>query len=957
MPRRVSANPARMLVFGPFRLFPDRGLLLEGDAPVRIGSRALDILTALVERAGEVVSKEDLIERAWPNTTVVEANLRVHVAGLRKLLGAGQGGTYYIAGVVGRGYRFIAPVAIHSETEWAIALMPVAGQSTNLPVRLTRMVGRADVVAELSERLPQSRFITIVGTGGVGKTSVALAVAHKLTASYRDGVRFVDLASVANPLAVPSALSSALGVSSLTKDTVPNLIAFLRDKHMLLVLDNCEHVIKVAATLAEQMLRAAPHVHVLATSREPLDAEGEVVQRLMPLALPPRGSKLTAAAALAFSSVQLFLERVSANVDGFQMTDEVASTISEICCRLDGLPLAIELAASRVDAFGIVRLATLLNDHFGLLMRGRRTALPRHQTLNATLDWSYDALTDSERAILRRLAVFAARFTLESANAVASDVRIPPSAVIEHLASLIAKSLVVADVGNATAKYRLLSTTRAYALEKLAESGEFQLVSRRHAERCRQLAELAEAERARKSTRDWMIVHGDLIDNLRSALDWAFAPAGDGALGVALTIASVPLWTHLSLNEECRAYAEKALSSLDAAKTEATYDKLRLLTALGGALTYTWAPAPEVITAWENALKIAKDLGDIDHQLRSLWGLWVTEKSQGKNRLGLKIAEKFACVAAASADAADSLVADRMQGYSLYILGELDRSRLHVERMLAHYAAPPSQPHIVRYQFDQRVVARIPLACVLWLQGFPDQAMQVVRANIEEAKDIDHAISLSYALAQSACPIALSVGDLAAAERFSTMLLDHPWRYAAGVWRLWGRSFKAVLRMKEGDQANGLAALREALAEFPENAFHMRYTAFLGELAEGLGCAGEIEVGLATIDRALKVAGRSEENWCVPELLRIKGEIMLKGGGAEASATAQECFHDALEWARRQNALSWELRAATSLARSWHRQGRTNDARHLLGVTYGRFTEGFSTSDLKAAKTLLSELI
>jgi predicted ATPase/DNA-binding winged helix-turn-helix (wHTH) protein len=456
--RRVGANPARMLAFGPFRLFPDRGLLLEEDAPVRIGSRALDILTALVERAGEVVSKEDLIERAWPNTIVVEANLRVHVAGLRKLLGGGQGGTYYIAGVVGRGYRFVAPVALHAEAERPIASMPVTGQGVDLPVRLTRMVGRADIAAKLSARPPQSRFITVVGTGGIGKTSVALAVAEKLAISYRDGARFIDLTPVTNPLAVPSALSSALGVSSLTKDTVPNPIAFLRDRHMLLVLDNCEHVVKVAATLAEQILRAAPHVNVLATSREPLDADGEVVQRLAPLALPPRGSKLTGAAALAFSSVQLFVDRVSANVDGFQMTDEDASVISEICCTLDGLPLAIELAASRADAFGIHGLAALLSDRFKLLMPGRRTAQLKHQTLSAMLDWSYDQLADSERAVLRRLAVFASRFTLESASAVVSASGLSASDVIDQFASLVRKSLVVADVGNASARYRLLRT-------------------------------------------------------------------------------------------------------------------------------------------------------------------------------------------------------------------------------------------------------------------------------------------------------------------------------------------------------------------------------------------------------------------------------------------------------------------------------------------------------------------
>jgi predicted ATPase/DNA-binding winged helix-turn-helix (wHTH) protein len=954
--RRIGANPARMLAFGPFRLFPDQGLLLEGDAPVRIGSRALDILIALAERAGEVVSKEDLIERAWPNTIVVEANLRVHVASLRKLLGDGQGDTRYIAGVVGRGYRFIAPITLHSGVEQPAAPVPVTGQSVDLPVRLTRMVGRADIVDKLSACLPQLRFITIVGTGGIGKTSVALAVAEKMATLYRDGARFVDLTPVANPLAVPSALSSALGASNATRDTLPNLIAFLRDRHMLLVLDNCEHVVEAAATLAEQILRAAPHVNVLATSREPLDGDGEVIQRLMPLALPPRGSKLTGAAALAFSSIQLFIDRVSANVDGFQMTDEDASTISEICCTLDGLPLAIELAAGRVDAFGIRGLAALLSDRFKLLMPGRRTAPPRHQTLSTMLDWSYDQLADSEKVVLRRLAVFASRFTHESASAVVSASKLAPSDVIAPLASLVTKSLVVADIGGAIPKYRLLSTTRAYAVQKLTDSGELEQVSRQYAEHCRYLVGMAEGELHGQTAEEWLASYGELIDDVRSALIWAFSPSGDASLGVALTVASIPLWTLLSLNEECRVSIEAALSSLDSIGRHGTHDKLWLLTALGGALWYARGSVPETTAAWQNALATAEDAGNVEYQLRSLLGLWADKINRGENRAALALAEKFDRAAANSDDAADPLVADRMIGYSLYLLGELASARIHIERMLNHYVAPPNRSHIVRFQFDQRIMARVPLANILWLQGFPDQAMSIAQANIDAANEIDHALSLSYALAQSACPLALLVGDLKTAERFVTALLEHPGRQVSAPWDQWGRCFEGVLLIRRGDVPNGVRVLGATLAEFPENAFHMHYIAFLGELAEGLASAGDITAGLSTIDQALDACRRCEENWCVAELLRIKGEIVLKGGGAEASVRAEDCFHDALNWARRQNALSWELRAATSLARSLHREGRTGDARQLLSATYDRFTEGFSTSDLTGAKTLLSEL-
>ncbi len=955
MPRRPSATSTQVLTFGTFRLFPARNWLLDRDTPVRVGSRALDILTILAEHAGEIVSKEELMEYAWPNTTVVEANLRVHVAGLRKLLGDGQTGTRYIVSVIGRGYRFVAPVSL-SQAPNVVSLPPASGHDAGLPAQLTRMIGRADLVAALSAKLPRRHFVTLVGPGGIGKTTVAVAVADGLAPSYRDGVRFVDLAPVANPLLVPSTLASALGLAIRSDDPGPGLIAFLRDKHMLIVLDNCEHVIAATAALAEGILKAAPRVNILATSREPVGAEGEVVQRLAPLAFPPRESRPTAADALTFPSIQLFVDRAAANLNGFEMSDEEALFVSDICCRLDGLPLAIELAASRVDAFGIGGLAALLNDRFSLLIRGRRTALPRHQTLGATLDWSYDTLTEPERVVLRRLAVFAASFTFESASAVTSGSGVVAAEVIDQLANLVAKSLVVADIGGANARYRLLTTTRVYASQKLAESGELGRLSRRHAEHCRELVERAGAGREQQSTGAWLIVNAEQIDDVRAALTWAFSPGGDLALGVALTVGSVPLWTHMSLNEECRAWVETALASLDAVKGQQTYDRLRLFAALGGAIKYTRSSASEKAAPWERALAIAEDTGNTDYQLRSLWGLWADNMEWGENRKALVLAEKFARVATASADPTDTIVADRMIGYTYYILGDLVPARIHIERMLRRYAAPANRLDIVRYQFDQRVMARIPLAGILWLQGFPDQAMRAATENIDEAREIDHEISLTYALAQSACPIALYVGDLDAAGRFLTMLLDRPSRHAMEPWERWGRCFKAVLLLRQGDLANGLRMLSATLSEFPANAVHMRHVAFLGELAAGLGRAGEVAAGLTTIERALDACRRYEENWCIAELLRIQGELLLQQGAADAVASGEACFRDALDRARGQGALSWELRVATSHARLWRDLGRRGDARDLLGSTYNRFTEGFATSDLTAAKTLLDEL-
>ena len=347
----ISAE--RAISFGPFRLLPAQRLLLEDETPVRLGSRALEILVALIEGAGELVSKAELIARLWPDTFVDENTLRVHVAGLRKALGDGQPGRRYLANVPGRGYRFVAQIDHSEPAAPSIAKRAVTDRDHNLPVSQSRAVGRADVISALLEQLPRWRFLTIVGGGGIGKTTVALALAEALLPAYEHGVRLVDLAPVNDPRFVPNALGTALGVAVNSEDAIRQLTDFLGDKQLLVILDSCEHVVEAAAVLAEQLLAGAPGIHILATSREPLRAEGERVHRLSPLESPAPSTDITAAEALAFPAVRLFVERAAAIQDGFELSDADAPIVADICNKLGGIALAIELAAARVDAFGI----------------------------------------------------------------------------------------------------------------------------------------------------------------------------------------------------------------------------------------------------------------------------------------------------------------------------------------------------------------------------------------------------------------------------------------------------------------------------------------------------------------------------------------------------------------------------------------------------------------------------
>lgn len=953
----ISAVPSDDAIgFGPFQLFPARQLLLEAGRPVRLGSRALEILAALVDRPGELVSKRELIARVWPNTVVEESNLKVHVSALRRVLGDGRGSNRYLLNVPGRGYRFIAPV---SRSDWQPPTASIAvttDRPHDLPAPLTRILGRGEILDALPIRLKQRRLVTIVGPGGIGKTTVALAVADASISSYRDGARFLDLAPLADPLLVPTALATLLGVAVYSENPLPGLIAFLRDKQMLIVLDSCEHVVDAAAALAEALLKSVPGLHILVTSREPLRAAGERIQHLSPLDTPPTSGVPTAAEALAYSAVQLFVERAAERSDAFELLDTDAPFAAEICSKLDGNALAIELAAGRVDLFGVRGVAQRLDDRFELLTNGRRTALPRHRTLSAMLDWSYDLLSEIERIILRRLAVFAGRFTLEAATAVATSNKVAACDVLDGVTNLVAKSLISADVSGAVAHYRLLDTTRAYAREKLTQSGELEQSARRHAEYYRDLFERAEAESKKQNTADWLCIYNDQIDNARAALDWAFSPVGDAALGVALTIATVPLWVNLSLVDEGRKRATRALTSLETGTDRAARQQMQLCAALGVAL-YSIGPGAESKAAWTNVLKISENFGDTDYQLRALWGLWVISVTGGKHRKGLSLARKFAGLSADISDPLALFVGDRLMGTSLHFLGEHEKGRSYLQRALSRSLAETThRSQIVRFQFDQSVCTRAYSARILWLQGYPDQAFRAAESSVVGAQVINHSLSVCYALAQAACPIALFVGDLAAAQRGVAMLLDESARHVLALWHIMGRCFHGALLVRRGDWDTGLASLRAAVDDIHAAGFNLYHTAFLAELAEGFGGVGQYVQAFSAIDEALAQSKRNEELWCLPELLRIKGDLSLMEAAPHANASAERHFLESLDLARQQKALSWELRTATSLARLRRNQGRVSQAHKLLLSTYTRFTEGFETADLKAAQHLLEEL-
>jgi len=954
----VAEAPASF-EFGRFRILPQRREVLADGQPMELGGRAFDVLAVLIEAQGAVVSKADLMSRVWPDRIVEENNLHAQVKALRRAFSDND----LIRTVVGRGYQFRGEVRAHparqseqaeSATDRDPARSPRA--PTNLPASTSDLIGRDGEIEEVIGLVADHRFVTLTGTGGIGKTRLAFEVARHLLPQFPDGVWIAELASLSDPQLVPITVATALGLELISGVVSPERIAAsLGSKHIMLVLDNCEHVIDAAAEMVEAILHANPVGRVIATSREPLRAESEHLYRVSPLAVPAEDVQALEDL-LLHGAVALFVARAQEADPHFSPDQQTAAAIAAICRRLDGIPLAVELAAARASTLGMQELASRLDDCFSLLTEGRRTALRRHQTLRAMLDWSYELLSESERMVLRWLSIFAGGFTLAGASSVIASVSMLTSDVVDGVTNLVAKSLVTADVDGAAVHYRLLETTRAYAREKLADHGELEQAARRHAEYYQDLCGRAEAQWQERPAAEWMADYGRQIGNVRTALDWAFSPRGDASIGVALTAAAVPLWGQLSLLDECRGRVEQALSHVARGSNRDTQYQMQLEAALGLSLFHTKGPVRETGAAWTRALLIADRLEETEYQLRALWGLWSYRMSSGEYRAALGFAERFRGLTAKRPDPAARLIADRMIGSMRLYMGDQTNARRHIERMLSRYVDPLHRSDTIRFVWDQRVVGEIILALILWLQGFPDQAMGIVQRTIERAQASDRAISLCYTLARAACPVALWVGDLAAAERYVSMLLDDSAKLAMAVWQAEGRCFKGMLLIKSGRDDTGLRLLRTALDELRETGSVLSESAFLCALAEGLASTGQVAEGLAAVEEALERSERSEGRWCIAELLRVKGELILLESAVEAVGEAEDHFRQALDWAGRQGALSWELRAATSLARMWRDQGRGKDARELLTPVFGRFTEGFDTADLNAAKVLLDSL-
>jgi predicted ATPase/DNA-binding winged helix-turn-helix (wHTH) protein len=916
------------IAFGPFCYEPTRRVISDGRGAVRVGSRALHLLEVLLEQPGRLYSRDELVARVWPRTVVEETSLRVHISALRKVLGDGVGGARYIANVPGRGYAFVAQTRAASVPGNGPPAAERPVSVPMLPPRLAHPIGREHVIAQIAGLLARERLVSVVGAGGMGKTTVALAVADRLGPGYADGACLVDLSQLSDPGLVAAELARTQGLILPAGESTAVLEAALRQRQLLFALDNCEHVIDAAAALVDRLLRTCPEVRFLATSREPLDIEAEWVFRLPPLALPGADEPLDPLQLLAYPAIQLFTERAQANSDAFELTQALAPAVRQLCAFLDGIPLAIELAAARVDSLGVQGLLQRLGSAFELLTRGRRTALSRHRTLQAVMDWSYDLLSDSERLVLQRLSVFRGAFDLDGAVAIAACAELGRQRVIEAVLSLSAKSLIVLEsADDDVLLHRLLYITRLYACKRLANGDDAPAVHRRHAGFIVEGLQRARAAGAGMSRYHWSPALGSSIADLRAAIDWALVEENDLGLGVRLTAFAKRTYCDVGLVEEYLRYIETALTKLPRVGADREALELPLRIAANFMMGYVPDGGGRYPAVFSRTRQLLQTAGSHADRIEALFGMSTTAYGQGDYRLSLACCEEIRALATGRFEPLSVAISDRVSALNLHSLGDHDAAELLARRVMAFNGARVGRQFLSEVPFS--VSMRIQLARIQWLRGEFGMAWQTLEEALAGSEDA-HVFARCQVLGTAAIAMATWRGNAPLASRWVQELQDLSERQGLAYWLAYAQAFRHVL--------SGEAVL-------PGSA--------LAQMTAGCAPLGDI---VATLEGGLPSAATQARvdqgavGWCAPEVMRLVALDEIRHAPASAIARLQQ----ALQLAEVQGARFWILRIALSLARAATQPGVERDAMATIRQLMPVVDDGSDIPELRAARMLLA---
>lgn len=758
----MVADKSDSLTFGPFEIDLEARVLRAGGEVVELSEAPMRLLATLVERPGELVSSDELRDQVWPGEGGDDASLRATISELRRVLGGAATGQY-IGTVHGRGYRFVWP--------------PGEDEAHPLPQSLIELVGREADIEALSGLLGDSRLVTIVGSGGLGKSTLALAAAGALRRRFPGGTPFVDLALLSTGSSVAGFVGATLGVEG--ADAVGPLAEALRGRNQLIVIDNCEHLLAEVAPLVEQVLQAAPDIRILATSREALRALGETVFRLTPLAAPAPGQLMTPAEAAAFPAIRLFLQRVCASLPGFALDDKNAGVVAELCRRLDGMPLALELAAGWVEPLGLDQLLRQLDTHFLLEADGARSAMPRHRTLSAMMEWSVDALAPVERDILYRLGTLRGGFSRSAALAVVCDGTIGEDAALQGLSALVAKSLVSVEFDRGRPRFRLLETTRMFSVSRLSDHPEAQAVYARHAAHTLAAMEAASGELLTLNRREWFERYADLLADVISAFEWAFGPSGDALLGARLATATS---THATLLPNYQQYLRRAEEALRKKGD-------------GGPAPSPCGPPPPppklIVGSIHPDMSVAYGFvtdDEADREARTAYAEWTQLFSLGQYHQLWPLVQRFTAAAPHTGIAEFPWIARRIGAQTAHFLGDHQLGKaLALETLEAPYANLPLT------SVSHHVSMRLVLARIAFLEG--DARMQDYLAEADRLAEADGDLPVAQMIALAALPIAIWSGDRDVTRARLRRLSEVSAAPALAYWGNWSRDVEIALSL------------------------------------------------------------------------------------------------------------------------------------------------------------------
>ncbi|REG50463.1 putative ATPase [Paraburkholderia sp. BL6669N2] len=947
-----------MIELGRFQIDLEMRIVRRDGEALHLGSRAFDILAVIVSAAGRLVTKDELMNAVWPNTVVEENNIQVHLSALRKILGADR---HLILTVPGRGYQLV-----HRQKPAPVRPANQVCAGRPLPSPKSRLVGRDAAVEQLRAMLQDAHVLTLVGAGGIGKTSLAIEAARQAEENFAEPTCFVELATLTTYDGVLGAIAEGCGM--LTEDATPavtQLAAALAHRHRLLVLDNAEHVIGFVAEIVEALTAESDLLRVLVTSREPLRIMSETVFRVDPLDVPHL--HCTDAEILQQSAVNLFLLR--ANSLQYKVGAESAELrlVGEICRRLDGIPLAIELAAARVAALGVEGVHRRLDDRMAILAGGYRTALPRHQTLRATFDWSFALLDEDAQCLFRRIAVFGGVFTFEAMCAVVCDSTLTIANAISGISELLAKSLANVEFDGPVAKYRLPESTRAYALEKLQAEGERPAFASRHARYLSTCFQMRTAPAVPRDAERATVLHHS-FDDARSAFDWAFSPEGDVCLGVDLASNLADALLDGGMIAEACARAERAVGVLDQlpAGTASAACEMRVRAALATALPSVHGCVARSAELWRDVFALAIASGDRAFQARALWGLWNMMLSSSNIHESMKFARQLQRLAEDESNAWQAVLGDQAVAISQHCLGqhaEAKRRLLGARERFAQLEGESQRDSA--FAVDPLVYCNGTLARIAWLQGRPCEAMTLIDTLVSRVRPETMEPSLTHMLGAVAAPLALLSGDLSRAGAYLEIMRSQAALHRFDAWVEYCGCLSAYRDILDGQVAPALPILAASLDALIARGFRRLVTLFVVVHAEALVSVGRTREATGRLDDALAFCQHHGELMFVPEIWRVLGIAAHAEAGVQAGAgeefgdrltQALTCFATALEMSRAQGARMWELRASLAMAVLLRDQGRNDEAIEVLEQIAPYFDASASAADVHSLFTMIRAL-